>query len=144
MMQISTHAMIIAAAVVQAGMASFDVSRTYLELVTPPPIEGWGKGPDTVIAGDDVLVRWEILKRTECPGENRRQWAGEDGFFMSEAIGPTTLPATTTSQIYMVQTKIPVLAPPGLLMLMVQGWYQCPGNERQEFTLGPVMMEVRE
>jgi hypothetical protein len=139
-----TGGIIIAAFVAQTAMTSYQAATYVLASATPPPIEGVGFGPDTVTAGEVVLVRWQITKRTDCPGENARVWAGAHDFSLHEPLGPTTLPATGKLEVYPVQTKIPQSAPAGTLRLSVRGFYQCPGTERIEFSLGPVTMEVVE
>lgn len=144
MVQIPMQAALIGLVAIQTANTTFEAGKLYISAATPPPIEAVGTAPEMVVAGSDVLIEWVIQKRTECPGQNSRHWVGANGFFLAEPLGETTLPATLTPQTYMIQTHIPNLAPPGNLLLSINGWYQCPGNARQEFALGPVAMEVVE
>lgn len=119
-----------------------EVAQITLDKVTPPPIEGQAVMPDSAVAGQDVLVKWVITKRTACPGENSRVWDGEDGFHLTERVRATGLPATGVPKEYNIQTRIPEYAPIGLLSLRIHGWYQCPGAERVPFDLGPAYTTI--
>lgn len=110
------------------------------EVVLPPPIEGVGRYDAPVKPGELVLVDWQIVKRTECPGETSRAWSGERRFRLTEPQQETALPAGNLNP--MIQTRIPELAPPGRLELRIVGYFRCEGYSRQDFDLGPVVFEV--
>lgn len=129
-------------------LAAVDMGLIVVETVTgsvfPPAIEGRGYYEEIVNPGETVLVTWELVKRTGCPGENHRVWVGENGFTMTESVGPTTLPMTEDFVTYSIPTQIPDQAPEGLLELTVVGYYQCIGSPRSNFELGPVEFTVEE
>ena len=131
-------------AVLSVVSAGSNLARIAVEGALPPPIEGQGWVDAPVIAGENVIVSWDIIKRTDCPGENARSWEGANGFQLRDAWGPTTLPTSDRVQQYEIQTHIPEEAPTGELLLRIVGYYQCPGAERRDFALGPVVMEVAE
>ena len=139
------HALFFAAATVVAGVnVTQDGAGLLVGALSPAPIEGGGVGPDRVVAGGTYLIDWSLIKRTACSGDNSRVWSGDGGFMLSEESKPTSLPSDGEWHSYQIQTEIPSLAPAGDLALSVVGWYQCPGADRQHFTLGPVIMRVEE
>lgn len=142
-MQIANAILPLAAALVLSDGAHGFISA-YIEKNSPPPIEGTAIAPEFVQAGETVLIDWEIIKRTDCPGVNTRVWQGSNGFYLSEPRGATTLPVTSAPKLYSIQTAIPVLAPPGPLSLSIEGTYRCRHDGEHTFTLGPVVMEVTE
>lgn len=132
----------VGAAALSWGLVLVNGSEVWLSRVTPAPIEGRATSPGVVVAGDTAVIDWEIVKRTDCKGQNARVWVGANGFHLAEAFRPTGLPTSDDWRKYRIETEIPDLAPPGELMLSIEGFYQCQGSERQTFTLGPVLMEV--
>ena len=132
----------IGAAALSWAMVFVTGSEVWLSRNTPAPIEGRAASPGRVVAGVVAIVDWEIVKRTDCKGQNARVWVGENGFHLAEAYRPTGLPTSNDWRVYHIETEIPHLAPPGELLLSIEGYYQCPGSQRQDFTLGPVKMEV--
>lgn len=133
-----------AAVALNGALAAHDGGLAVIKTLAPPPIEGIGTAPEYVQAGTSVLVRWEIIKRTDCPGKNARVWQGADGFIYRQALGQTRLPQTDDWRVYTIQTDIPDDAPPGELRLTIEGHYTCPGTQPEPFTLGPVTMTVTE
>lgn len=129
--------------VVMFSVQGVEVSRVFLDGRLPPPIDGVGHVSGPVSPGEDVLVNWSIIKRIDCEGTNGRVWDGEDGFHLSEQNMPTGLPVSHVARDYKIQTKIPEYAPPGELLLTIRGQYSCPGVSPIDFTIGPVVMEVR-
>jgi hypothetical protein len=132
----------IGAAALSWSLVFISGSEAWLSHFTPAPIEGRAIAPQTVIAGALTIIDWRIVKRTDCKGQNARVWVGESGFHLAEAYRPTGLPTSNDWKTYHIETEIPDLAPPGKLTLSIEGFYQCPGSQRQDFTLGPVHMEV--
>lgn len=130
------------AAALSGSLAIFNGGQVALRSLTPPPIEGFAFAPDTVKAGEDVLVYWTIIKRTDCPGENARVFQGEGGFLHRDPLGETRLPQSDTPNRYAIQTSIPNDAPIGDLSLSIEGFYQCQNAEKRPFVLGPVRMQV--
>jgi len=126
----------------QVSTTAFNGAQVLIRVAGPPPIEGQAVAPPVVSPGDEVLVRWTIVKRVDCPGTNSRVWDGENGFHLTEPARPTALPVTQEPQEYPIQTQIPSLAPSGELHLSIVGAYQCPGSEAIPFTLGPATMTV--
>ena len=143
-MQIPTHGIIIATALVQWTLTGFTGVKGVASTVIPPAIEGGGYLPEYVTPGDLVLATWTLHKRTDCPGENSRVWNGAGGFHITEPTRPTTLPITATPETYPIPTEIPELAPIGELSLSIVGWYQCPGAAREAFEIGPLTTTVTE
>lgn len=130
--------------VVAMTVAAVDNFGDVVDRVFPPVIEGRGWHDDPVTPGETALVTWQIAKRTGCPGENWRVWFGADGFAMTEAVVPTTLPMTDDLRTYQIPTLIPAQAPEGQLTLEVHGYYQCIGSPRVNWELGPVEFIVIE
>ena len=135
--------------IVPPMVAAFAVASTVLTVGTgitekfaPKVIEGSGSVSGPVTAGSINIVTWEIIKRTDCPGEASRTWSGEHNFYLVEPITPAALPKSDTAKTYNIQTRTPELAPVGTLELKLVGFYQCPGAVREAFTLGPVLFEV--
>lgn len=116
--------------------------RVPLEKMTPPPVEGHAVVSAPVRAGETITVPWQITKRVNCTGVSGRVWAGEKGFSMTEPLRPTSLPAIGKPVRHNIQTTIPELAPPGHLVLRVAGYFDCPGNTRLWWEIGPVTMVV--
>ncbi len=139
---ISTEHLIGIAGLAIATSLFSTATRVVVDIAVPPPIEGQGDAPDRVTAGSVVPIWWSITKRTECAGESARVWNGTDGFFLQEPLGPTNLPASTTPKVYTTPTHVPLYAPPGRLTVSIDGFYECPGQPKVYFTLGPVSMEV--
>lgn len=137
-----TTTALVFSAVVQGGLALNDGYSAVDRVLSPPPIEGSGIGPDTVAAGQLVIVDWEITKRTPCSGTNARVWVGADGFYLSEIVRPSRLPSGPDVAKYAIQTLIPALAPPGPIVLTIVGDYKCDGVSSVGFELGPVKMLV--
>lgn len=125
-------------AVVSATSSGIDATKA---IFTPPPITGTASYDAPVDAGETVLVPWVIEKTTDCPGSSSRTWRGEAEFSLSEPMQANSLPKGTIRP--RIQTKIPELAPPGFLHLFIKGYYQCEGQEKMHFTLGPVEFSVR-
>lgn len=119
-----------------------EVATIALDKTMPPIVEGSAVMPDYVEAGGTYIVLWDIVKRTACNGENSRVWSGADGFHLVEPKRPTGLPTSHEVQSYRVETMIPEYAGIGELSLRISGWYQCPGSDREYFTLGPVTTTV--
>ncbi|MDE0590409.1 hypothetical protein OU789_10770 [Halocynthiibacter sp. C4] len=134
---ISVMDMVMVTAVASSVVAATSVAKLTESAILVPYIEGEGVVESPVTAGEDILVVWNLHKRTECPGTNRRVWRGEDGFLLFEPVGKTTLPATSEPVTYRVQTHIPDLAPPGRLTLTIDGEYKCPNEPVAEFEIGP-------
>lgn len=132
----------IGAAALSWSLVFINGSEVWLSRFTPAPIEGRAISPGDVVAGATAIVDWQIVKRTDCKGQGARVWVGESGFHLAEAYRPTGLPTSNDWRTYHIETEIPDLAPPGALTLSIEGFYQCPGSNRQNFTLGPVLMEV--
>ena len=129
------------AAVLSMSYAALTVTEATMQQIAPA-IEGRGAVYGEVRPGETVDVSWEITKRTECEGINKRVWRGEDGFSLVEAEKPTTLPASDRAIMYPIPTSVPTYAPFGSLRLTIEGYYKCPGQAPDYFTLGPVDMEV--
>lgn len=135
--------------IVPPMVAAFAVASTVLTVgsgltdkYAPQVIEGTGTASGPVSPGSVSIVTWEIVKRTDCPGEVARTWSGESGFYLVEPRTVAALPHSDTPQTYKIQTHTPDLAPVGSLELSIVGFYQCPGAPRENFTLGPVLFEV--
>ena len=114
------------------------------ERMFPPPIEGHAYVIEAAPAGETALIAWTITKRTDCPGQNTRVWNGAGGFHLTEPLRPTSLPTSLTPATYTIPTPVPDYAPPGTLHLTIEGFYQCVGGPRTNFTLGPVTLTVPE
>ena len=136
--------MSIGAVVLSLANLVYSGNVALLGYVAPPMIEGMAVAPETVRAGETVLVDWTIIKRTGCSGFNGRVWDGADHFHLSEPYRPTGLPRTDTPQKYRIETTIPAMAPPGPLTLWIEGEYTCTGRPAIPFRLGPVVMAVVE
>jgi len=136
-MSIFTHT-----AAIAAGAITFVAAYTASDALLPPPIEGVGRYESPVRAGEAVLVEWDLVKRTDCPGFTSRVWDGERNYHLTEPAQRTTLPAHSIER--RIETKIPELVPVGELRLTIVGVYQCAGGRKQAFTLGPVSFEVVE
>lgn len=143
-MAIQTEGLMVVAGVLVLARAVFTGAEVVHDAVAAPPIEAKAYAPKIVEAGETAMIRWDIVKRTECPGKNSRVWNGENGFHLVETRGATTLPATDHMRTYRISTKVPSYAPPGQLSLTIEGHYRCPAGDVEYFTLGPVQMEVRE
>lgn len=141
-MSVSHNATIVLAVLVSFVDAGVTAVSTMANHVFPPAIEGSGAYDAPVTAGDTVLVQWTVTKRTACPGENHRVWFGENGFTMTEPVGPTTLPMTRDPTTYNIPTLIPEQAPQGDLELTIEGYFQCVGSPRVNWELGPVVFTV--
>lgn len=137
-----TKATMIAGAGAVAFMTLDSGHRAVQVLTEAPLIEGVGIAPAEVHAGDTVLVEWDIVKRTDCPGYSSRVWSGESGFQLTEPVQASGLPVGSAT--YEIQTGIPRLAPEGPLSLEIVGHYDCEGREPWHFRLGPVEMMVTE
>jgi len=129
-----------AASVAIAGMTGVG---TVVKVARKPMIEGVGNYDQPVKAGDVVPIEWTIIKRTDCGGELGRVWVGQDGFYLVEAMRQSALPASDAAREYSIQTQVPILAPPGGLLLSIKGVYNCPRGDAK-FELGPVSLEVVE
>ena len=116
--------------------------QAMIKLSTPPPITGSAQYLEPVTPGQVVKVAWSIKKDTSCPGYLARAWAGDGGFILTEPLRVATLPVGTAD--YNVQTVIPEFAQSGALEMSIVGFYQCEGQHRQPFKLGPVDFTVTE
>ena len=116
--------------------------RVPLERMTPPAIEGSAVVSEPVRPGQVITVPWLITKRVQCQGVSGRVWSGEKGFSMTEPLRPSSLPALGRPVTHNIQTQIPELAPAGTLVLKVAGYFDCPGNTRLWWEIGPVTMVV--
>lgn len=135
-----TNAVLPIAAIV-AGALAFDSGReTVVSLTTPPVIEGYGEYAEPVRAGEVALIHWRITKRTDCPGLTSRVWDGPGGFHLTETVQQTSLPKGTFDR--KIETEIPTLAPAGELTLSIVGFFQCEGDGKTPFRLGPVNLTV--
>lgn len=138
----TTTSMIFAALIAMASAAVEGV-QTVRYALTDDLVDGVGSYQgQPVRAGDSVMIRWDITKRTDCPGMNSRVWDGEGGFHVVEAQKPTALPNGRVTPL--IPTRIPELAPAGTLTLTVKGWYDCDKTERHYWQLDPVKIEVIE
>lgn len=131
-------------AIAAISLSTFGVSavKVPLEKMTPPAIEGSAVVVEPVRPGQVITVPWQITKRVNCKGVSGRVWAGEKGFSMTEPLRPTSLPAIGKPVTHNIQTQIPELAPAGPLVLKVAGYFDCPGNTRLWWEIGPVTMVV--
>lgn len=116
--------------------------RSQIESGIPPVIEGAAEAQRDVRAGEVVPVKWTILKREDCPGENGRVWTGVNGLHISEPMRASSLPASDAPKTYMIPTGIPEMVEPGRLELKIEGYFDCRGRDRMWFDLGPVVFEV--
>lgn len=132
-------ALSVVASTILAGVSGRDAIVAVWE---PAPIEARAAYEDAVSPGQTINVQWNILKRTDCPGEASRVWRGTNGFYMSEPRIITALPKSKDWAAYNVQTKIPDLAPAGHLELNVVGRFECDGEAPRHFSLGPVSFTV--
>lgn len=135
--------MVSAAFVASAVNMAFTGGQVVVANFAPAPIEGMGRALGEAIPGKEVIIQWDITKRTNCPGVNSRVWHGQNGFFLNEKQMVTSLPATFTPKQYLIPTYVPAMAPVGPLTLSIVGQYKCPGGATQAFTLGPVNMEIK-
>lgn len=132
----TSAASLIAGAVVAIGVLEVG------DAVFPAPIIGSGVATEPVRAGSVTLVSWTLDKKTECPGQNSRVWDGVNDFHLTEPAQISSLPEGKISP--MIETRIPELAPPGVLELRIKGFYQCDTGGKMRFELGPVLFEVIE
>jgi hypothetical protein len=123
-----------------AGFLAAAGALEVADIALPPPISGGASYSEPVVPGEIVLVPWAITKRTECPGETSRVWDGQGNFHLTEPKQATALPAGTITPN--IQTKVPEMAPAGGLQLRIVGFFQCEGERRQDFALGPVTFTV--
>lgn len=130
----------VAAALSLSGMIFAGADGIY-QRVQPAIIEGRASVPGPVFPGELATVRWDVIKRANCPGQSSRVWSGEGGFAMAEALAPTSLPYGSGS--YTIPTMIPQTAPEGALSLTISGFFECPHKPKEYFTLTPVVMQVR-
>lgn len=135
---------LIVSAVFSWSLAFVEGANVALSTVMQPAISGGGYVDGPVVAGETTLVNWTLHKITDCDGVNWRVWRGEDGFYLREALGQTSLPKTDNSREYDIETRIPDAAPAGDLLLTIDGVYTCPNRNLIEFSLGPVEIEVVE
>ena len=142
MMHIGQNTVAAFAAVVSIGTAMISGTSAIMSVNQLPMIEGTGRAPEVVAAGQTVTVAWDIIKRTDCAGVNSRVWHGADGVLIVEPRGETTLPQTSDMRHYEIETRIPDIAVSGPLALTIEGEYTCAGSGPVPFTLGPVVMEV--
>lgn len=134
-------AMISAAA--SLALAAYQGNETVNYVMNANMITGTGVySGDPLRPGEYGIVDWALVKRTDCPGWNTRIWRGENGFYVVEPKMPTTLPKSEEPKSYAIETKIPELAPPGVLKLSIVGQYECETSVHN-FTLGPVEIPVR-
>ena len=133
-------AMIIAAYSLTA--AAVTGVRQHIEDGLPKVIEGTAVAQRQVHAGETVPVRWSIIKREDCPGENARIWNGADDMFIAEPMRASSLPASEFPKTYVIPTEIPAMAVPGPLSMSIKGYFDCKGRDRIWFELGPVRFEV--
>ena len=129
-------------AVTSLFIGAYSSVDTAIDLNSPPAIEGWAIRVAPVVAGQNILVPWHIIKRTGCPGESSRVWNGEGGFYLVEASRKTALPMNEIETSYRIPTEVPMLAPEGDLLLRIDGYYDCPDRDRIEFSIGPVELKV--
>ena len=129
-----------AAAISLSGVFFTTADAVYSNL-QPPAIEGRGSVAGPVFPGELATVRWDIIKRANCPGQSARVWSGQDGFALAEAMQPTSLPPGAGS--YTIPTRIPTTAPAGDLELTISGYVECPHKPREYFSLTPIVMQVQ-
>jgi hypothetical protein len=134
---------ILFAAVMSTSLAltAWDGADYVNSKITPPPIEGWATRVTPVTAGDTVLIYWNIIKLTDCPGASSRVWHGENSFYMVEPLRKTSFRVSHIETKYRISTEIPSLAPEGDLLFSIEGYYDCP-DERIEYSIGPVELIV--
>jgi hypothetical protein len=139
-------AALIVAAIFSTSMTVGDMATTLWMRKAPDPIEGYATIESSdVVAGETVDVKWAIIKRTDCGGQNSRVWNGLRGFHVSEVMRATGIPKSDGLRVYVIPTKVPQGSPEGELHLEVTGFYQCPGSEPQSFRLptdGPLVLNV--
>ena len=126
------------------ALAAINITQDVSEALTPPPIEGKGVVYETGHPGQNIMVEWTLVKRTECPGQAGRVWDGENNFHLAEVMRPTGISATYEETVYNIPTDIPEMIPPGHAGLKIKGYYQCEGEKKQNFTLGPVDIIIEE
>ena len=139
-----TQSDLIPLAIAAISLSTFGVSavKVPLDRMTPPAIEGSAVVVSPVRPGQVITVPWLITKRVQCQGVSGRVWSGEKGFSMTEPLRPSSLPALGRPVTHNIQTQIPELAPAGTLVLKVAGYFDCPGNTRLWWEIGPVTMVV--
>ena len=126
------------ALVLSMSSVGLEGAKVVVREISERTITGHATYARPVRAGDTVLVSWIIDKRRECPGESGRVWAGVEGFHLSEVHRPTGLNKTDGPQEFMIPTAIPETAPVGELSMKIVGHFDCPNEQREHFTLGPV------
>jgi hypothetical protein len=129
-------------AVASLCISMFSIMQKTIYNLTPPTMDGHGEVSSPVTPGENVLVAWTVTKRENCPGEYARVWEGHGGFSMSEELRPVYGPASFLPVVNRVQTQVPEKLPPGVATLTIRGYLLCKGREREDFTLGPVELEV--
>lgn len=140
----ATQAMAVIGAVLSFTMVGVEGVSLVAGGVLPAAIEGKGevRGGHEVVAGEVAIVDWTIIKRTDCAGQNSRNWFGAAGFELREPIGATKLPQSDDYRTYEIETKIPEYAPVGPLTLVISGHYECVPGQKIPFELDPVGMVV--
>jgi len=132
-----------AIAAVSIISTAFSGLNLYEVKISPPVITGWAKRVSPVVAGETIILEWNIRKNTDCAGEAGRVWVGENGFLLSEVQRAATIKKSESVKKYRIQTKIPELAPTGKLILSIKGHYTCESGDKY-FTLGPVNLTVKD
>jgi len=122
---------------ISAGIEGVETAKT---VFSPPIIDAVAIAPGQVSAGDEIVIEWDIIKRTSCPGYSSRVWEGANGFHLSEPVQAASIPEGRG--VYSIPTLIPHLAPAGDLRLSIKGHFDCDGREPEYFRLGPVTMTI--
>ena len=121
-----------------------DIGAGVNHLLQPAPVQGSGFVRGSVYPGQDAQVNWAIIKQTDCAGESSRIWIGEGDFSMMEAVSPILASDSHGKKRFVSPVTVPEQAPKGALSMVMVGHYQCEGEVKQGFSLGPVEMIVGE
>ena len=119
---------------------SWTVADTAYTAIQPAPIEGKATVEGVPFPGELVTVKWDMIKRTPCPGQASRVWSGQNSYSLSEALEPASLPQGAAT--YRIPPRVPLTVPPGEAKLTISGFIECKDQPRQYFTLTPVVMQV--
>lgn len=136
-----THITVFAtAAALSFGIAGANLRQWYENYNRLPPISGTGKALAVAHAGEQLPILWDLVKETDCPGYSGRVFEGPNGFYVSEPVQSNGLPRGEIKKI--IHTDIPAFAPVGEIRMYIKGHYDCPNEDPQYFTLGPVLITV--
>lgn len=138
-----TGAAIMGTAGVQLLVVAAEGYNAIERVTQPDPIKVEWVVPDFVVPGTEAVIKYNILKTTTCPGSAGRVWQGNNGFYTTEMVRPSGIPANPNWTWYAVPTLIPNLAPEGAIKLTIKGEYRCEGEEPIPFSIGPVEMVVK-